>query len=485
MKLALQQRFHQMINNSGEVKMLIKKLGISLLIMWMTLNMGYALPPEAPVLNIEIKGLQVSAKWNYSSNASGYKLLYAYAPHNNDGSIEIQSMQVIDLGTQSSFTVMLGNGDGYYVAVQAYNADGNSPLSNIEHFMLDKRIVVFLPTNPTTDDVDDISNTLKESIKNTFGDKVTEQRVKLEFVKFDNNEQLKKVFYGVRQTDDETGKRGYIDDPNVLAIVTRNTGNSLAVTSQLRDDRPLVVACTATTTLLNQRQGLLLMAPSNYVQADKMYQQLSKDSANDDRMYKYAVILNDDPGILVYGVDLYNQLLRNIFSVEAEIQVKGGLDNDGNIQPFAQMVGTFTFDGTEAQADKIASVMNELAPDAAIYIGFGSNFKKLYDKIPNLKWIVGDGSYKYEDFKGGDVRQLIFGGGDSQNIYQNIGNDVGGFLAKVIDTLGDSSLERATVLEEAKKITYQGLTGTKGFGVEENGSYEILKIGNDGWEKVE
>jgi hypothetical protein len=461
-----------MIN--GTVKM---RVSISLL-MWMALSLVYALPPEAPVLRLEIKGLQVSAKWNYADDVSGYRLLYAYAPHHNDGPLKIGPLQSIELGTQASFTTTLRNGDGFYVALQAYNADGNSPLSNIEHFMLDKKIVVLLPT---TDDV-----ALQEGIKKAFADKGTEQRVRLEIVdSWRENDELKKMFYGVRQTDEEAGRRGYIDDPNVLAIVTRNTGNALAVTSQLRDDRPLVVSCTATTTLLKNRRGLLLMAPSNSVQADRMYQHLSLEAANDERMFKYAVILGNDPGIVIYSVDLYNELLRNIFLVETTIQVKGRVDNDGNVQPFAQMVGTFTFDGTEAQAEKIASVMEALAPDAAIYVGSSSSFKTLYDKNPNLKWVVSDGSYKYEDFKDGEIRRLNFGSGDSQNLYQNLGYDVGGFLAEVIDTLGDSRLERSTLLEKAKEITYEGKTGTKGFAVEKNGWYEILKAGDEGWEKID
>jgi hypothetical protein len=466
-----------MINGTIEVKMVVKKLGISLL-MWMTLSVVYALPPEAPLLSLEIEGLEVSATWNYADDVSGYRLVYAYAPHHNDGPLEIGPMQTIELGTQASFTETLKNGDGFYVALQAYNAEGNGPLSNIEHFMLDKRIIVLLPTTADA--------ALEEGIKKAFADKGTEQRVRLEIVNsWSNNEQLKKMFYGVRQTDEESGIRGYIDDPNVLAIVTGNMENTLAVTSQLRDDSPLIVACTATSTLVQGRQGLLLMAPSNFVQGDMMHQQLSIDAENDDRMYKYAVILGNEPSTVISSVDLYSHLLRNIFLVEAVVQIKGGLDNDGKVQPFAQTVGTFTFDGTEAQAEKIAGVMDQLAPDAAIYVGASSSFKTLYDKSPNLKWLVSDGSYKYEDFKGGDVRRLTFGGGNSQDIYQNLGYDVGGFLAEVIDKLGDSELERTTLLEDAEDITYEGLTGTKGFGVEENGWYEILKIGDDGWEKVE
>jgi len=73
--------------------------------------------------------------------------------------------------------------------------------------------------------------------------------------------------------------------------------------------------------------------------------------------------------------------------------------------------------------------------------------------------------------------------------YDNQGYDAVGFLAEVIKGLNNSNLElsRENVLEQAKKTTYEGRTGCKRFLEERTnkiGQYEILKVGENGWEKV-
>jgi predicted secreted hydrolase len=87
----------------------------------------YALPPSSPVLDISINGLEVTASWTKVNEASGYQLFYA--PCSN-----INAINKIEMGTETDYKVRLSTGSGFYIAVQAYNLEGNSPYSNLEQF---------------------------------------------------------------------------------------------------------------------------------------------------------------------------------------------------------------------------------------------------------------------------------------------------------------------------------------------------------------
>ncbi len=82
---------------------------------------------QAPSLDISINGLEVSASWTSVKGATGYQLFYA--PCSN-----INAINNIEMGTQTHYSVTLSTGAAFYVAVQAYNHEGNSPYSNLEQF---------------------------------------------------------------------------------------------------------------------------------------------------------------------------------------------------------------------------------------------------------------------------------------------------------------------------------------------------------------
>ena len=81
---------------------------------------------EAPKLTIT--GTTVSLSWTTVAGATGYTLYYAPAPYTGPASVKN-----IPMGTQTSMSGSLLDGDAFYVAVQANNSVGSSGYSNIEY----------------------------------------------------------------------------------------------------------------------------------------------------------------------------------------------------------------------------------------------------------------------------------------------------------------------------------------------------------------
>lgn len=84
---------------------------------------------DAPKLQITVSGTQVSFSWTPVSGAQGYTLYYAPYP----SAFYIDSA---DMGTDTALSLNLRKGAAFYVAIRAYNSVGNSPYSNIEHFVI-------------------------------------------------------------------------------------------------------------------------------------------------------------------------------------------------------------------------------------------------------------------------------------------------------------------------------------------------------------
>jgi len=445
-----------------------------------------ALPPEAPDLqDIKIEGLQATAQWTDNfSQVDGYRLLYA-------DSISIPLVfGVIELDISTTYQSLLQNGDEFYVAIQAYNADGNSELSNIEHFKLDKKIVVLLPHSETEGALDS-SLTIKAGIEEALADGLWDnhdKRVRWEIVDTINEiEELKTLYFGDLLHHENVTKhiRGYIEDPDVLAVVTSTTAASLALLSKTVDNPPLTIAGTATSTILEANDHVMMMPASNKLQADKIYQQLSKYSETENRLLKYAVVVDTDIDIVVYSFDLYLLLLHKAFHEEISIQEQVSETGDMS-KPFAQLVGTLVFDGSEEQAELLVNTLDVLTPDVVIHIGFPKTLKTLYDKRPELAWIGSDGRHDYKDYQDSEVMVLALEGENAvdKTTFNNHGYDIVGFLAKVLGELNDLELNRERVLQKALETIYVGRTGTKGF-VEDRGSYNMLKATPTDWEKID
>ena len=90
-------------------------------------NAAYAVEgkPDAPSLTIIVTETTVNASWNPIESATGYTLYYAPYP-------SADPISSIDVGSTLGLEAELPRGATFYVAVQAYNAEGDSSISNIE-----------------------------------------------------------------------------------------------------------------------------------------------------------------------------------------------------------------------------------------------------------------------------------------------------------------------------------------------------------------
>jgi hypothetical protein len=86
---------------------------------------AYAAPPPAPQLHAETQGLEATLSWSPLAEATGYRLFFANYPDGGD-------ITSVDLGLATSISKTLWDGAAFYVAVSAYNADGNGAYSNVE-----------------------------------------------------------------------------------------------------------------------------------------------------------------------------------------------------------------------------------------------------------------------------------------------------------------------------------------------------------------
>ncbi|MCP4694648.1 MAG: fibronectin type III domain-containing protein, partial [Desulfobacterales bacterium] len=84
--------------------------------------------PSAPVLTIDIDGVNVTLSWPPVANADSYLIYYVSFP---DGEVAGSFNH-----PSTSLTVSLYSGVGVCCAVRAQNAVGVSPFSNVEGFIL-------------------------------------------------------------------------------------------------------------------------------------------------------------------------------------------------------------------------------------------------------------------------------------------------------------------------------------------------------------
>ena len=89
----------------------------------------------APVLQLNNEGLQVDLHWFEVDNTSGYRLLYAPYPYLGEATINS-----LDMNATTDFSIVLWQGASFYVALQAYDPEGqNSELSNIVFLQIQDR----------------------------------------------------------------------------------------------------------------------------------------------------------------------------------------------------------------------------------------------------------------------------------------------------------------------------------------------------------
>lgn len=423
----------------------------------------YAIPPATPVLELKQQGLFIEANWNVDPTVVGYTLYYATYP-------DMEQIGSVDLGNTNYMSAELENGTAMFVAVLAYNAQGEmSEISNIEHFNIDNKVLVFISSS-------ELSQQLLAGLNEAF-EGVTEAR--LEPMVIDSANTRSDLFFGNEDAYVATPSRGYIDDPNVVAVVTTTTDSTLELTKRNHENPPLIIAMTATTTLLNTLDNVITIAPQNDVQGDTLFGEFLV--ASNEKMLCYAVLVNTQASHDLYSHDLYLQLLESSLPFETPIQDSNGLTLDTKeVVPFPQLCGTLMFDGNPDNVPHILQQLDTLNAEAVLYVGATQHLKTFYDQRPDLMWFASDGDYKYEDFKGGDVTILTFGG----DIY-DYGYDTGGFLKETFASLSSKLLNRSDILKAAKEIYYEGRTGNKSFfDVDNPGWYDVWMPGEIDWEKL-
>lgn len=100
-----------------------------LIVVLVVANSVLAASPDAPTLNLTVTGSHIQLSWSSSSSATGYTLYYAPYPDANQ-------VYSLDMGSSLSVEGDLYASEAFYLAVQAYNNEGNSGYSNIEYFAL-------------------------------------------------------------------------------------------------------------------------------------------------------------------------------------------------------------------------------------------------------------------------------------------------------------------------------------------------------------
>ncbi len=85
--------------------------------------------PGTPELDISIQGRNVTASWDPTFNAEGYRLNYAPYP-------QLSPIYSLDMNETTSLSVELNSGDAFYVAINAYHQNCRSNYSNIEFFIV-------------------------------------------------------------------------------------------------------------------------------------------------------------------------------------------------------------------------------------------------------------------------------------------------------------------------------------------------------------
>ncbi len=80
-------------------------------------------------MSLQVLGDEVRVSWTKTTDVGGYRLNYAPYPD----ALPIES---IDMQDQDHFSIKLPSGSAFFVAVNAYDGNCRSGLSNIGHFII-------------------------------------------------------------------------------------------------------------------------------------------------------------------------------------------------------------------------------------------------------------------------------------------------------------------------------------------------------------
>ena len=82
---------------------------------------------QAPVLEVSTIGIDAKVNWGMVEQTTTYTLFYAPYPYQGE-----QSIQQLDMGSQTQLNITLWDGAAFYIAIKASNELQSSDFSNIE-----------------------------------------------------------------------------------------------------------------------------------------------------------------------------------------------------------------------------------------------------------------------------------------------------------------------------------------------------------------
>ncbi|OUD15633.1 hypothetical protein [Thioflexithrix psekupsensis] len=422
----------------------------------------YALPPTAPALLVEREGLQIKIAWDDLPTAEGYRLYFA--PYGS-----LAESQNIDLGKQSEASAALPNGSSYSLWITAYNASGESRYSNIEHVLIDNKVVAFLPENTRT------GTQLQAGLQEAFAD-FPQLRLETVWVDVNDSKKLTDLFFGTETVP------GYADDPNVVAVVTATTGQTLALTKYELENPPVVISCTGTSTQLVNIDNVVVLAPDNLQQGKLVFNTVNAYAESNQQQVGYAILLDTRTSSAAYAFDAYDYVLLHDIDDSIRLQENGGLNAENQPIVHAQLMGAFSYDSSVADSiDTALAGLDALQAPVVFHVGMAANLQTVMNKRPNMTWVGADSFYTHEDFQGKNAAVISMSGE-----LKDYGYDAGGFLKEVVNALSADLIHRQGILSTIRDLSviHQGRTGAKGYYVEVPGSFDLMIPTADGWQKL-
>jgi len=184
-------------------------------------SVTYAAVPSAPSMSILVDDQTVTVDWTSTEEATGYKLHYALAPYAGP-----QTIAVIDLGTQLSLATVLPLGSSYYVAITAYNGEGESGYSNIDLFTISDSVWIINTTGERSEHIIDSTTGLGVKVDVQSVSEVTVDTKKFVVV---NSLGIPKYDVTVTQTIlDDLNNRPRASNDFITGVTTARVGDVLS-----------------------------------------------------------------------------------------------------------------------------------------------------------------------------------------------------------------------------------------------------------------
>ncbi len=287
--------------------------------------------------------------------------------------------------------------------------------------------------------------------------------------------------------------------PEVISILTTSSPQTKLIVEEPGKRDILVVSATASSSQLLGIENLLLIAPSNFLQAKVIYQLLEKRKIN-----RFAILFADN----IYSQDLFS--LVHSHAMAGELR-RGTTDNMNQPLHFPALAGCFPVYNGHVPHHSLVQLSNI---QTLLFLGFPKDFMT---SLPLLKgydyqWFASDALHDGQMLQkanelNGNLTVVTFGilnpeGNDYQNfvvlykkkyavepdVWAALGYDAGIFLKKTILKLESANQEisRSNLLKAGREVTFTGLTGKKGFDLaHKEGVFDSYKAEKGVWKKNE